>query len=102
MLRVITNHDIMCIEQSQRYNYLTTIPPCVAENPACWKPLHALPRNNANICQGGLILSVYTLHISSLFLFSLLLLLSSVALTIPYLVVDVQNSLSSVSLGRAL
>jgi hypothetical protein len=46
-------------------------------------------------------LSEYTLHTSALASKALLLPLSSVALRIPYLVVDVQNSLSLASLGRA-
>jgi hypothetical protein len=80
----------------------TTIPPRVPENPAYRKPTHALHHNNVNICQETLKLSEYTLHTLALVSTYPLLLLSSVALTIPYLVVDVQNSLSSVSLGRAL
>jgi hypothetical protein len=79
-----------------------TIPPRVAENPAYRKPTHALHHNNVNICQETLKLSEYTLHTLTLVSTCHLLLLSSVALTIPCLVVDVPNSLSSVSLGRAL
>jgi hypothetical protein len=79
-----------------------TIPPRVPENPAYRKPTHALHHNNVNICQEALKLSEYTLRTLALVSTYPLLLLSSVALTIPYLVVDVQNSLSSVSLGRAL
>jgi hypothetical protein len=78
-----------------------TIPPRVPENPAYRKPTHALHHNNVNICQETLKLSEYTLRTLALVLNYLLLLLSSVALTIPCLVVDVPNSLSSVSLGRA-
>jgi hypothetical protein len=79
-----------------------TIPPRVPENPAYRKPTHALHHSNVNICQEVSMLSEYTLRTSALVSTYPLLLLSSVALTIPYLVVGVQNSLSSVSLGSAL
>jgi hypothetical protein len=81
---------------------MDTIPPRVPENPAYRKPTHALHHNDDNICQETLKLSEYTLRTLVVVPTYPLLLLSSVALTIPCLVVDVPNSLSSVSLGRAL
>lgn len=68
-----------------------TFLPTSSENTACRKPTYALARNNVNICQEASIFSKYTLYTSAFSLTSLLtLLLSSVALTIPYLVVVVR------------
>jgi hypothetical protein len=67
---------------------VVTIPPRVAENPAYQKPTHALHHNNVIIYQETLKLSETTLRTLALVLTYPLLLLSSIALTILYLIVN--------------